>query len=192
MSRKLLEIRGNIIQQAIYLGSIEKIGENNQRNGNIYYGIKGRPNDVLVHIKDSKYLVTDRVVESLNKNMIDVVPELVKLPFYVNVSNGRESAKNINSHAPKDVVRTKTVVRCVRSLIINENVIALPSDMVTHHKAQIWDERISTTLYIHKDEHKHSNRHNSGGCINSMNVFDGFLKLLNLNEEKYKDVTVVE
>jgi len=191
MSRQLLEIREGIIHQAVYLGGIEKIGENYRRNGNVYYGIKSIPNTVLMHIKDSKYLVTDRIVLSQYNNMIDVAPELAKLSFCVNISDGRESAKNNNYKAPTGVVKTKTVERCIRSIIMNEKVIALPPDMIIHHKAQIWDTRESTTMYIHNSQHKHRNRHDSGECIDSIEKFVWLLKLLNWNEEYYKGVTVV-
>ncbi len=183
-----------IIQQALNERFITKIGESKSKNGNVYYKIN-RPygwNAVLMHVKDDKYIVINALVNHGN-GLVDLVNELVNYSFCTKVSNNRERVIwNVTKEYKHFNVTQIPIERIIESYMVYGELRALPSYMHLHHKAQTWDNRESTTMYIHEYFHKHSKRHLSGRYIDSIDRFYELLKEVEKNEEYYRGINVVK
>lgn len=183
------------IQWAINEKLITEIGES--KNGNVYYEINSccTYNSVLMHVRDNKHIVINKLV-NCNGQIIDLANELSRYSFCTKECGSHKSRERVIWNVDKKhnhfQIHQISIERIIVSYMEYGELRALPSYMHVHHKAQTWDNRESTTMYIHKELHKHRNRHLSGEYIDSIDRFIELLKVVDFNEKYYRGITVVE
>lgn len=181
-----------IVRAAIEGSVIKKISES--KNGNVYYEIQHVDNLVLMRVKHDKYIVINRWISQRSKGqVIDLVSILSNFSFYTK-SIGR-TRERVACYIPtkykldrKDMLIEKVIESYRRYGRLKD----LPSYMHVHHKAETWDNREATTMYIHEDFHTESKSHIRGVYIDSMAAFVNLIQRLVYSGEYYRGVTHVE
>lgn len=195
-NNNFIVIEHSVIELATKNNIITKIGESYSKNGNVYYEINNLYNTVLMHVKDRKYIVINRYVKCDNK-IIELTRELEKFSFCAKLTScTRERViwglSENYKRKENTMLKQIPIERIIISYMLLGVLKVLPSNFVIHHKAETWDNREATMLFIHEKLHKHRNRHRSGRYIDCVEKFISLITELNMNDKYYRGIKEVK
>jgi len=174
----LITIEPHIIVEAQAAGLLSLLRVS--RGKQLYFAISGE-NTVLVHLKDDRYTVINRILLHRGK-----VVDLVDFLYYFKIS--------IQSQAGRDYLSIRTgriMMGGTRSIFLHRALVSIYlsgvydgsyQEHVVHHKAATWDNRIESLQLLPKARHTHLDSHRRPLHVATLADMIYITQLLSLSE----------
>lgn len=192
-------IEPEITQQAIIKDMIsEPVAVS--KNGNVYYEILGSTDSMLMYVQNNKHIVINGMIpirkiddgQGQEEFQFEYLVDKLKNFSFVTRDGGKGSRERVIWGVTKAYehlgVTQMPIERVMMSFMLNSLLVRLPSYMHIHHKCQTWDNRPSTTMYIHRKDHIPHKGHLSGRYIDSIDKMSNLIDEIQSNEINYKNV----
>jgi len=177
----LITIEPHIIRQAQAAGLISLLKVS--RGKQLYFAVQGESteNSVLVHLKDSKYTVINRLLLHKGK-VVDLVDFLYHFKISIQSQAGRDYLSIRTGRDYHDKRRSLYLHRVLVSLYLSGVYDESHQEHVVHHKSATWDNRIESLQLLPKAQHTHLDSHRRPLHVATLADMVYLTQLLSLSE----------
>lgn len=192
MNENYIVINTDVIREALQLKMITKMKKQVKNNKNLYYALGERYNAVLINVKGNNFILIDEIIKT-KFGEIYLAKKLQQYTFTPKkVTKIRERMVwNVSAKREDIAVKQMYIERMIISYMEHGRLCNLPSHMHVHHKAQTWDHRASTIMYVDGKEHTHRNSHVKGIHVETIEEFENLIETINNNNMYYSRVTKI-
>jgi len=176
----LITIEPQVMLQAQAAGLISLLKVS--RGKQLYFAVQGESteNSVLVHLKDSKYTVINRLLLHKGK-VVDLVDFLYHFKISIQSQAGRDYLSIRTGRIMMGGTRSIFLHRALVSLYLSGVYVESPQEHIVHHKSATWDNRIESLQLLPASQHTHLDSHRRPLHIATLADMVYFTQILSLS-----------